>query len=515
MLISLSPTIFDAGQLFRGRGEGAKSTVQDQKKFISKCAPLSKLIHNHTSPDRVARLSRWYKDKLLPKEDSKTWDSYLLKVRSLISYGFHLSQTLEALSEEANALSSAFNALAPEEQEHKYPHIQEALQALYAKQQTIYALLDRAPEENQEDSPVLKEMQEIGIDLASTGLVQHIQALNQELSRIEQEEEPHTTSLVKYVISVPRTETVIGSIAALVGALGVILQIPTIVCVLSAFLAISMIIIRCVKSIISDKQHAKKHDMLILREVMSQYMETVNNAIRAIFQIKQDTSNIKQDTTDIKGALGRLEEKINNAPPAITYNVIQVVDPKYLLPPEQQLLLGQGSTRPAITLSGEDSTEIRLGYQQRQSQDVIIANHTRARKVSSSSVASSPSSSGSDSPTIGRSPTPESDEEGRSLSQGQASSSFKGKERAEDYVVMSRSEVEALKQKANIQPVKEQQIDSDNEDSSVSDLEGFSSGSDSEENINPQIVKRRREYAEYKEYKKKIAILKAAGISIA
>ncbi len=416
MLISLSPTIFDAGQLFRGRGEGAKSTVQDQKKFISKCAPLSKLIHNHTSPDGVARLSRWYKGKLLPEEDTESWNSYLFKVGSLVGYGLGLFQDLDALSEKANALHTAFNALAPEEQEYEQPRIQEKLQAIYAEQQTIYALLDRAPEENREDSPVLKKMQEMGMDLVSTGLMQHMQVVNQELLHIEQEEEPHITSLAKYVVSVPRTETVIGSIAALVGALGVILQIPTIVCVLSAFLAISMIIIRCVKSIISDKHHAKKHDMLILQEVMSQYMETVNNAIRAIFQIKQDT-------TDIKGTLGRLEEKINNAPPPITYNVIQVVDPKYLLPPEQQLLLAQGSaTRPAITLSreGQESAKTLVNYQ------------PRAHKTSFGSVTSN-SSSASASPIIGRFPSPEIEEEDSSFTQHNASSS-KGKGRAEPII---------------------------------------------------------------------------------
>ncbi len=421
MLISLSPTIFDAGQLFRGRGEGAKSTVQDQKKFISKCAPLSKLIHNHTSPDRVARLSRWYKGKLLPDEDRESWNSYLLKVGSLVGYGFGLFQTLEALSEKANELHTAFNALTPEEQEYEQPRIQEALQALYAEQQTIYALLDRAPEENQEDSPVLREMQEMGIGLVSTGLMQHMQAVDQELSGIAQEEEPHITSLVKYVVSVPRTETVIGSIAALVGALGVILQIPSIICGLSAFLAIAMVIIRCVKSMISDRRHAKKHDMLILQEVMSQYMETVHNAIRAIFQIKQTTSDIKQDTTDIKGTLARLEDKINNAPPAITYNVI--VDPKYLLPPEQQLLLAQGSARPAITLSGEGQESVKT----------LVNYQPRARKTSSSS-ATSNSSSASASPIIGRFPSPEIEEEDSSLSQGEASSSFKGKGRAEPII---------------------------------------------------------------------------------
>ncbi len=421
MLISLSPTIFDAGKLFRGRGQCAKSTVQDQKKFISKCAPLSKLIHNRTSPDGVARLSRWYTGKLLPEEDRKTWDSYLLKATTLISYGFGLFQTLEALSEKANELHTAFNALTPEEQEYEQPRIQEALQAIYAEQQTIYALLDRAPKENQEASPVLKAMQEMGMDLVSTGLMQHMQALVQELlSRIEQEEEPHITSLVKYVVSVPRTETVIGSIAALVGALGLILQIPSIVCGLSALLAISMFIIRCVKSIISDKQHAKKHDLLILREIMSQYMETVNNAIRAIFQIKQDTSDIKQTLQSFQEQLNEVRTIHNHN----TYN-INVVDPKHLLPPEQQLLLAQGSTtRPAITLSGEgqESAEILLNYP------------PRARKTSFGSVTSSSSSSGSDSPTIGRSPTPDSEEEGRSLSQG-ASFLSKGKGRAEPTIL--------------------------------------------------------------------------------
>ncbi len=427
MLISLSPTIFDAGQLFRNRSEGSKSAVQKQKILTSKRAPLSKLFHNRTSTDSVACLARWYKNRLLSDAEKDKEDSFLLQMGSLILYGLQLSETLEALSEKANELHTGFNALAPEEQEHEYPRIQEELQAIYAEQQKIYALLDSAPEENQKELPISIEMQETGTELASMGLIQQVQALDQKLSAIEQEEDSHTTSLVKYFLSIPRTETVICTIAGVVTAVGIGLQLPLFICCVSIVVSIAMAVIRFVNFISSDKRHAKNNDVLILRrEVIGSYMKILNDMISAIFQIKQDTTDIKGTLVRLENQNQRLEQKIDNAPPAITHNtyvqnVIQVVDPKYLLPLEQQLLLAQGSaTRPAITLSGEgqESTKTLVNYQ------------PRVRKTSFSSLTSN-SSSASASPIIGRFPSPEIEEEDSPVFQHHASSTLKGKGKAE------------------------------------------------------------------------------------
>ncbi len=377
MLISLSPTIVDAGPLFRSRYEGSKSAVQKQKILTNKRAPLSKLLHNRTSTDSVARLARWYKSRWLSDTEKDKEDFFLLEMGSLAHYGLQLSETLEALSERASELSTGFNALAPEEQEHEYPRIQEELQAIYAEQQKIYALLDSAPEENQKELPISIEMQQTDAEPAPMGLIQQVQALDQKLAAVEQEAERYTTSLMEYFVSIPRTETVICTIASVVTAVGIGLQLPFVICCVSIVVSIAMAVVRFVNFISSDKRHAKNNDVLILRrEVIGSYMNILNDMISAIFQIKQDTS-------DIKGTLNRLEQKIDSAPASITHNdnrqhqhityvqQINVVDPKYLLPAEQQLLLGHGSaTRPAVTFyqDSQKSAEILLDHQQRQRQ---------------------------------------------------------------------------------------------------------------------------------------------------
>ncbi len=396
MLISLSPTILDAGPLFRSRCEGSKSAVQKQKILTDKPASLSKLLHNRTSTDSVACLARWYKNRWLSDAEKDKKDSFLLEMGSLINYGLQLSETLESLSERANELHTSFNALAPEEQEHEYPRIQEELQAIYAEQQRIYALLDSAPEENQEELPISKEMQQTGTERAPMGLIQQVQALDQKLSAVEQEEERYTTSLMEYFVSIPRTETVICTIASVVTAVGIGLQLPFFICCVSIVVSIAMAVVRFVNFISSDKRHAKNNDVLILRrEVIGSYMNILNDMISSIFQIKQDTSDIKKDmqtagvalnqvnanVRDLKTTIRGLEQKIDSAPASISHNdnrqhityvqQINFVDPKYLLPAEQQLLLAQGSAaRPAITFYQESqkSAEILLDHQQRQRQ---------------------------------------------------------------------------------------------------------------------------------------------------
>ncbi len=160
-------------------------------------------------------------------------------------------------------------------------------------------------------------------------------------------------------------------------------------------------------------------------------------------EVQEGFGQVRSIRDDISRGIQSIKEEMINAPRQIINNYI-VIDAGSLSLEQQRRLQGQTAARaighsalhPTITLSqeGQELAEILLDHpQQSRSQGVIIENHTRARKISGGSVASS-SSSGSNSPTIGRSPTPESEDEGSSFAQG-ASSLFKGKGRAEPTIL--------------------------------------------------------------------------------
>ncbi len=311
MFISLSPTILDAGQFFRDRCQVSKNAIKSQEPFIDKKSKLSKLIHNRVSPDPVACLSRWYKHRWLSEEERAQQDAYLLRARLLIGFGFHLYQMLTDLSEKAEELNTAFNELIAEKQEIKQQCVREVFQAIYMHQQLIYALLDRGPEENQRYIPILEAMQKIGINLASNGLIQHVEALKQELFNIVPDEQYDTTSLLQHLASIPRTEAVLGGIMALLSAVGFALQIPFIISSLLGFLAVAVVLIRIIRTLILDQYHARNNDMLILWKVMGQYMDILNEFSSLFYLVKKDTTNILKDTKDLKDTTSRIEEKLN------------------------------------------------------------------------------------------------------------------------------------------------------------------------------------------------------------